>query len=104
LLSLRPLPHLLSSPLFLSTTRLPPTSTLFPYTTLFRSSGPPSSCTSPRGPPAGRPYCSSRSHDAIRSFPASPHPAPSTADWHRVDRKSTRLTPVTRSSRMPSSA
>src|SRR5262249_60544400 len=26
-----------SSPLFLSMTRLPPTSTLFPYTTLFRS-------------------------------------------------------------------
>src|SRR5688500_19544966 len=61
--------------------RPPPSSTLFPYTTLFRSWAPFSSSI----PPATRPTAKS-------SFPSSRCPAPVSRRWERgLDRKSTRL-------------
>src|SRR5262245_62688841 len=57
--------------------RVPPGSTLFPYTTLFRSSRRPQSA----GSAAGRPACQRRARDA----------AGQEAAHQDVDRKSTRL-------------
>src|SRR5207247_8773211 len=79
------------------TTRPPPTSTLFPYTTLFRS----------RVGDIGReldgslPPERARRHRICRSIEDGGRRHPRTM---REDRKSTRRTPVTSGSRMPSSA
>src|SRR5258708_38189423 len=76
--------------------RRPPRSTLFPYTTLFRSS-----CRSRyeerkvEGRQILRRQGESVDHVSLNE---------GCTDRSRQDRKSTRLTPVTRSSRMPSSA
>src|SRR5207249_11500129 len=101
-----------SSPLFPFPLPRRPPSTLFPYTTLFRSPRPLAPALDRR--PRRHSYPGLRSGLARATPALSPSPH---ADWGLVvqlggsvagrtepDRKSTRLTPVTFRSRMPSSA
>src|SRR2546427_11844484 len=83
--------------------RRPPRSTLFPYTTLFRSQGDAEvRAQAVRGDLPGR----GREQVARRDAHVVPRPGDLVGSGHVTveDRKSTRLNPVTVKSRMPSSA
>src|SRR3989442_12623188 len=93
--------------------RRPPRSTLFPYTTLFRSSddGPRRHELRLRRPQRGRTVVAETGQDLRACLQAGPdEPGHLVRREARVgtgnaeDRKSTRLTPVTSAFRMPSSA
>src|SRR5947208_7704991 len=97
-------------------TRRPPRSTLFPYTTLFRSHGSIDIVVTDVGTEHNGPHRRALATqifqrlEGIRAghFDVHEHNIRPSAlglgDQILRDRKSTRLTPVTRSSRMPSSA
>src|SRR3712207_7041953 len=72
-----------TSCLFFLMIRRPPRSTLFPYTTLFRSQ--PGSSTSPPWPSSGAPSCRSVTHSASASRSASP------PDWCRSEEHTSEL-------------
>src|SRR5207248_10073382 len=88
-LCVTPYYHSLRLPLFLTLTRRPPPSTLFPYTTLFRSAGGPGAQIklARRAPPAHHPNGMSGALAPPGVVRGAPRPATASA----TDRKSTRL-------------